>query len=121
MTGATVSKVRTRKDGNSMSDLIALSRHYGSDPSFVIAGGGNTSVKDDTVLHVKASGHSLATITEDGFVALERAPLDALLGTKPENDPSAREERFKNAIMAARVSPEKGARPSVECVIHHLL
>ena len=40
--------------------LIEVSRKYGSDPRYVIAGGGNTSYKDAAHLWVKASGHALA-------------------------------------------------------------
>ena len=35
---------------------------YGSNPAYVLAGGGNTSVKDETTLYVKGSGTQLATI-----------------------------------------------------------
>ena len=31
---------------NPIESLIAISRKYGSDPRYVIAGGGNTSYKD---------------------------------------------------------------------------
>ena len=45
--------------------LVAVSRKYGSDPRFVIAGGGNTSYKTADRLWVKASGFAMATIEED--------------------------------------------------------
>ena len=102
--------------------LILLSQFYGGEPRFVIAGGGNTSVKVRDRLFVKASGITLSGIEADGFVEMRRDPLDALLGTlDPDEEDSAREERYKNAVMAARVYPEKGQRPSVECVLHNLL
>ncbi len=47
-----------------IEDLIAISRKYGADSRFVIAGGGNTSFKTADKLWVKASGHALATIAE---------------------------------------------------------
>ena len=47
-----------------LETLVKLSRFYGGDPSFVLAGGGNTSVKTDDVLYVKASGCALACVTE---------------------------------------------------------
>ena len=47
--------------------LVEVSRKYGSDDRYVIAGGGNTSFKTAERLWVKASGHALATIDEDGF------------------------------------------------------
>jgi NAD(P)-dependent dehydrogenase (short-subunit alcohol dehydrogenase family)/rhamnose utilization protein RhaD (predicted bifunctional aldolase and dehydrogenase) len=32
-----------------------------------------------------------------------------------------REEEFKSAVMASRLAPEKGQRPSVEALLHHLM
>ena len=42
-----------------LSTLVKMSNTYGSNPAYVLAGGGNTSVKDDTTLYVKAQAHSL--------------------------------------------------------------
>ncbi|MGD0091759.1 MAG: SDR family NAD(P)-dependent oxidoreductase [Planctomycetota bacterium] len=95
--------------------LVGISRYYGSDPDFVIAGGGNTSVKLGGRLFVKGSGKPLATVDAEGFVELERADLDAL----PAHVRA--EEAFKQAILAARVHPEKGQRPSVEAALHNLM
>ena len=39
-----------------LSTLVKMSNTYGSNPADVLAGGGNTSVKDDTTLYVKGSG-----------------------------------------------------------------
>ena len=39
-----------------LSTLVKMSNTYGSNPAYVLAGGGNTSVKDDTTLYVKGSG-----------------------------------------------------------------
>ena len=61
-----------------IENLIAVSRKYGSDARYVIAGGGNTSYKDDCHLWVKASGHALATIGEDGFAVLDRSKLNPM-------------------------------------------
>ena len=36
-----------------LSTLVKMSNTYGSNPAYVLAGGGNTSVKDDTTLYVK--------------------------------------------------------------------
>ncbi|MBM3701454.1 MAG: class II aldolase, partial [Actinobacteria bacterium] len=56
----------------SIKELVRISRFYGKDPSFLLAGGGNTSYKDNKYLYVKASGFKLASIGKDGFVKLER-------------------------------------------------
>lgn len=101
-------------------ELISLSRRYGGDRDFVIAGGGNTSVKVDDRMWVKASGHALATIDKDGFVEMDLPALRAIVHQDFGGDPDVREERFKEAIYAARIHPEKGQRPSVECVVHAL-
>ncbi len=111
----------TQKNQQGMDALIEVSRFYGADSSFVLAGGGNTSLKVGDRLFVKASGHALATITEDGFVELDRKALTVLLDSKLDANARRREEQFKGAIMAARIYPEKGQRPSVESVLHHLL
>ena len=39
-----------------IKDLLEISRFYGTDKNFVIAGGGNTSFKNDSTIWVKASG-----------------------------------------------------------------
>jgi rhamnose utilization protein RhaD (predicted bifunctional aldolase and dehydrogenase)/NAD(P)-dependent dehydrogenase (short-subunit alcohol dehydrogenase family) len=103
-----------------LDQLVKLSHYYGLDVEFVIAGGGNTSVKTGDRLFVKASGTSLADIMPDGFVELSRSALDELLAADLGADPVVREERFKHAILAARVDPGRGQRPSVECVLHGL-
>lgn len=112
----------TFKANESLIDqLIKLSQYYGSDPQFVLAGGGNTSAKTDDRLYVKGSGHALATIGPEGFVEMNRAPVHDLLETQVDDNVERREAYFKDQIMAARVHPEKQQRPSVECVLHNLL
>jgi rhamnose utilization protein RhaD (predicted bifunctional aldolase and dehydrogenase)/NAD(P)-dependent dehydrogenase (short-subunit alcohol dehydrogenase family) len=100
--------------------VVKLSRYYGSDPSIVLAGGGNTSVKVGDRLFVKASGHALATIGPKGFVEMDRSALAAIADEEPPKNVNERETVFKNMIMMARVHPEMGQRPSVEVVLHHL-
>jgi rhamnose utilization protein RhaD (predicted bifunctional aldolase and dehydrogenase)/NAD(P)-dependent dehydrogenase (short-subunit alcohol dehydrogenase family) len=101
--------------------ITQLSRYYGSDPSIVLAGGGNTSCKVGDRLYVKASGTSLATMTPDGFVAMDRPRLEALAGATLDSDPDTREAKFQAAISEARCEPQKEQRPSVEVLLHHLL
>ena len=107
--------------GGPMDQLVALSRFLGSGTEFVIAGGGNTSLKTADRLFVKASGASLASVEAAGFVEMYREPLGHLLGQDLGPDVDEREARFKEAILAARVHPEQGLRPSVECVLHNML
>ena len=70
-----------------LSERVQSSRALGSDPSFVLHGGGNTSAKgvmqdmhgqDVEVIWVKGSGWDLATIEAPGLPALDLAGLRAL-------------------------------------------
>lgn len=102
-----------------IDDLIAISRKFGQDSRFVIAGGGNTSYKDENRLWVKASGHALATITEDGFAVLDRALLNEM-GEKAYNEDTAiREEQVKNDLSVACITKDR--RPSVETSLHNCM
>lgn len=101
--------------------IVKLSRFYGSDPSIVLAGGGNTSCKIDDVLYVKGSGTALAAMTRDGFVKMDRNKLSELASTTLDEDPETREAQYKESITGARCEPEKGQRPSVEVLLHHLV
>ena len=99
-----------------LENIVASSRHYGSDSRYVIAGGGNTSCKDDKHLWVKASGHALATIDEDGFAILDRSLL-AQMGEKAySSDTAERESQVKDDLAAANLTKDR--RPSVEANLH---
>lgn len=104
-----------------IQQLIEISQFYGRQKDFVIAGGGNTSYKDENHMYIKASGHSLATIGEDGFAQLDRRALQVISGTTYSEDVMERENQIKNDLLNARVYPEKGQRPSVETSLHNLI
>ena len=102
-----------------IEELIEVSRKFGGDSRFVIAGGGNTSYKNEDRLWVKASGHALATITEDGFAVLDRTLLNQM-GEKAYSEGTAlREEQVKNDLAAACVTKDR--RPSVETSLHNCM
>ena len=102
-----------------IEDLIAISRKFGQDSRFVIAGGGNTSYKNEEKLWVKASGHALATITEDGFAVLDRALLNEMGEKAYSQDTAVREEQVKNDLAVACVTKDR--RPSVETSLHNCM
>lgn len=102
-----------------IQDLINISQYYGKDSRFVIAGGGNTSYKNAEKLWVKASGSSLATITEDGFAVLYRSKLNPMSEKQYSSDAAEREEEVKNDLAAATLT--KGKRPSVETSMHNVI
>lgn len=101
--------------------LVAMSNKYGADSNFVLAGGGNTSFKTEDTLYVKGSGTSLATITEDGFVKLDRAMLEKIRDMTLSVSEKEREAEVLNAMMSARRAGEEAKRPSVETLLHDLL
>lgn len=104
---------------NELKQLVKISQFYGSDSRYVIAGGGNTSYKNADTLWVKASGHALATITEDGFAVLDRKKLNVISEKQYPTDTAAREEEVKNDLATACITKDR--RPSVETSLHNAL
>jgi rhamnose utilization protein RhaD (predicted bifunctional aldolase and dehydrogenase)/NAD(P)-dependent dehydrogenase (short-subunit alcohol dehydrogenase family) len=104
-----------------LQELVTISRFYGSDKNFVIAGGGNTSFKDEQTLWIKASGHPLASLSADGLVALDREKLKLISGKSYSEDPLKREEEVKNDLYAAIIDRELNRRPSVETSLHEMI
>ena len=102
-----------------IEQLIEISRKYGSDSRYVIAGGGNTSYKNDEQLWVKASGHALATINENGFAILDRKKLHVISEKQYSDDPGKREEEVKDDLTAACITKDR--RPSVETSMHNVI
>ena len=101
--------------------LKEMSNRYGSNPEYVLAGGGNTSYKDSEFLYVKGSGVSLSDITKDGFVKMERARLNEIFNSKYSSDPDQREAEVLRDMMASRCIGEENKRPSVEALLHNVL
>lgn len=104
---------------NELIKLAGMSNKYGADSAYVLAGGGNTSFKDDVNLYVKGSGTSLATIKPEDFVVMRLDSLSKLCGkTYPENE-TERESAVLADMMASRETGET-RRPSVEALLHAL-
>ena len=103
-----------------LTGVVKLSNTYGSNPDLVLAGGGNTSVKTEDTIWVKCSGTQLATITEDGFVAMDRKKLAAILTKEYPAGDQAREAAYTADVMTAKCPGEGDKRPSVEVLLHHL-
>ena len=101
-------------------DLIEVSRKYGSDPDWVLVGGGNTSMKEDGVLYVKASGFELSTIGAAGFVRMSLDKLAAVWEKDYPADEKLREAAVLEDMMNARLEGQE-ARPSVEALLHSLV
>ena len=103
-----------------LSTLVKMSNTYGSNPAYVLAGGGNTSVKNDTTLYVKGSGTQLATIKAEEFVEMSRARLNEIMKTEYPGNDTEREAAYLADVMAAVTDADKTKRPSVEALLHNL-
>lgn len=103
-----------------LDHLIDISKRYGSDSAYVLLGGGNTSVKADGVLYVKASGHALGSIDANGFVRMDLAKLERIWHKQYSSDDQTREDEVLADMMACRLEGEQ-SRPSVEALLHALL
>ncbi len=98
-----------------LETLRHLSARVGSDPLLVQAAGGNTSLKRDGVMWIKASGTWLRdALRSDIFVPLDLARLTAALAA---DDPACEAcTDFVRADLNAR-----GLRPSIETSVHGLM
>jgi rhamnose utilization protein RhaD (predicted bifunctional aldolase and dehydrogenase) len=105
----------------SVEELVEVSRFYGADPDYVIAGGGNTSFKDGSTLYIKGSGTALADMSAEGFVRMDREALGKIWKKTYPRDMEERESAVLADMMAARKSGEEGKRPSVETLLHDML
>lgn len=104
-----------------IKDLIEISGFYGRDKEYVIAGGGNTSYKDAETIWIKASGQSLAELSEEGLVALNREKIRLISIKKYSDDPNEREDQVKKDLYAGIIEPGLHKRPSVETSLHELI
>ena len=104
----------------SLDNLVKMSHRYGGDEEFVLAGGGNTSFKENGVLFVKGSGVQLADIQPEQFVKMDMEKLLDMVGSNyPANmSNSEREEKALADMMNARLPGEESKRPSVESILH---
>jgi rhamnose utilization protein RhaD (predicted bifunctional aldolase and dehydrogenase) len=102
-----------------LRDLVDISRYYGANSEYVIAGGGNTSFKNASHIWVKASGISLETIDENGFVCLSREKLKVIEEKEYSKENVLREQEVKNDLSAAIT--DSALRPSVETSLHDII
>lgn len=96
-----------------LRDLAEMSERIGSDASLVQGPGGNTSIKDDRELWVKASGLWLAEATRrPAFVPIQLEPVREAMKNGSYDAPAT-------AIIEERNSAN--LRPSIETALHALM
>ena len=107
-----------------LGERIYSSRLLGAEPSLVLGGGGNTSVKsiqpdlfgeDRQVLWIKGSGTDLAAITVEGFTPVDLAGARRLLEL-----PSLSDAALLRELRLLRLDPD-AATPSCEALLHAFL
>ena len=107
-----------------LAQRVYSSRLLGSDPSLVLHGGGNTSVKirernilgeEEWILHVKGSGWDLGTIEAAGFSPVRMARLLGLARLPALSDSQMAAELRSNMTDATAPAP------SVEAILHATL
>ena len=106
---------RISSQSRELSALIDLSSRIGSNPLLIQGPGGNTSVKEDGVLWIKASGTWLSQARERPIMVPVR--LEPLLQAITRNDPSC-----ESAVdfVPPHLNPG-GLRPSIETTLHAVL
>ncbi|GMW00311.1 MAG: hypothetical protein AMXMBFR84_14490 [Candidatus Hydrogenedentota bacterium] len=98
--------------------LVEMSRYLG-DPSkgYAMLGEGNTSAQSGPdSFYVKASGTTMATIDETGFVHCSISRITAIL-----EDPKAGDEDVTKVFQDSLLTPGEKRRPSVEAMLHAIL
>lgn len=103
---------------------VYTSRLLGRDPSLVLHGGGNTSVKirepsmlgrEEDILYVKGSGWDLATIEAPGFAPVRMQHLIELATLPSLPDPQMVNE------LKTHMTNASAPTPSVEAILHAVL
>ncbi|HEX2093000.1 MAG TPA: bifunctional rhamnulose-1-phosphate aldolase/short-chain dehydrogenase [Longimicrobiaceae bacterium] len=104
-----------------LDSLVHYSRLVGTDPSLVLRGGGNTSLKTEEadvlgrplrVLRVKGSGSDLASIRRGDFAGVRLDDVLPLFGREDMSD----EEMV--AYLARCLTDPASPRPSIETLLH---
>jgi rhamnose utilization protein RhaD (predicted bifunctional aldolase and dehydrogenase)/NAD(P)-dependent dehydrogenase (short-subunit alcohol dehydrogenase family) len=107
-----------------LAQRVYTSRLLGRDPSLVLHGGGNTSVKvrernlvgdEEDILYVKGSGCDLQSIDETGFAPVRLAHLRKLAQLESVSDSQIVNE------FATQLTRTGAPTPSVEALLHALL
>jgi len=103
---------------------VYTSRLLGRDPSLVMHGGGNTSLKmkvtnlfgeEEDILYVKGSGWDLATIEAPGFAPVRLSVLEKMATLEALTD-----SRMVSVQRSAMIDPN-APNPSVEAILHAIL
>lgn len=101
---------------NDIQDLVFMSHAIGNDPAYVQGGGGNTSIKNNSHMAIKASGSLLKNMdSEKGYSIVDHNAIKSYLN-KPDIDEEAFTKKIKSFVV-----DKKENRPSIETGFHAML
>ncbi|CAK8720972.1 bifunctional aldolase/short-chain dehydrogenase [Candidatus Electrothrix laxa] len=109
---------------NELELRVYSSRLLGRDPSLVLHGGGNTSIKikesnavgeEEDILYIKGSGWDLETIEAEGFAPVRLQPMIQLAALDALTDPQMVNE------LKTQLTRANAPAPSVETILHAAL
>jgi rhamnulose-1-phosphate aldolase/alcohol dehydrogenase len=112
------------RDLSPLDLLVYASRLIGAEPSLVVWGGGNTSIKvrerdhrgrEVEVLRVKGSGSDLKSVERRDFPGVRMEDIRALLARQDMGD------QEMVAYLAHALQEPGGPRPSIETLLHGFL
>ncbi len=104
------------EDNNLIQNLSEFSKYIGGRICDVQGGGGNTSVKYDNFMAIKASGYSLKDLTEiEGFAVMNLKLLSDFL-----NNEELTQAKFDN-FLPTFITSHKYKRPSMEAGLHAII
>ena len=107
-----------------LDQRVFTSRLLGRDPTLVLHGGGNTSVKvreqnifgeEEDILYVKGSGWDLINIEKDGFAPVQLDYVARLAELQALSDPQMVNE------LKTHMKNASAPTPSVEAILHAIL
>jgi len=101
-------KPLSTRDQRELVSLCDLSARVGSDPLLVQASNGNTSIKLDEILWIKASGKWLAHAMQEEMLV-------------PLKLPEVKKSIRNNTEISSRYTPKDLLRPSIETAMHAIL
>lgn len=97
-------------------EWIEVSQKLGANPAFVQGGGGNTSIKLQQKMAIKASGSELKSMNENkGYVFVSHQPIVDLL----DQSHLPNDEEFTQRVRGFHLEGE--GRPSIETAFHACL
>ena len=102
------------------NDLLQMSRRYGTDPDYVLAGGGNSSAKTADTMLVKASGTVMASMGSRDLVFMDLGRLEHIWSKQYPVGQDQREQAILQDMMQSRHPNQEDKRPSVETLLHAL-